>query len=73
MSQPGTNYSVAVNSTVKSILTDDDGNILFAYGTLPSGTAGYAIGCLFIVTSSGIAYSNTGTATSCSFVKVSST
>jgi len=71
--QPGTNLGVQVSTTVTNVLTDTAGNIMLAYGTLPSGVAGYSVGGLFIVTSTGILYSNTGTTASCSFVKVSGT
>jgi hypothetical protein len=71
MAQPGTSFSTPLNSTVDVQLTDKNGNIMLAYGTAPSATAGYAVGCMFIVTSSGKVFSNTGTVASCTFTAVS--
>lgn len=64
---PGTNFFTPQTSTVDVALTDTIGNAILAKGTVPSSLPGYAVGCLFIETSSGKAYQNTGTTTSCSF------
>jgi len=61
----------AGNATARAIFTIEDG-IMLAYGTtVPSdGTAGYALGCLFIHTDGGVGtmlYCNEGTAGSCDF------
>lgn len=61
-----------VTSGVRVLLKDNDDKILLATGTtVPSGTAGYAKGCLFIDTdvvagSQGL-YENVGTTTVCNF------
>ena len=61
----GTNFFEAKTSTVKVALTDASGNAVLAYGsTAPTSLAGYAIGCLFVLTSNGANYTNTGTAAS---------
>jgi hypothetical protein len=35
---------------------------------IPSGTAGYSVGCLLLDSQAGVIYSNQGSVTSCSFV-----
>lgn len=56
------------DTTVKILEKDDNGKIARATcTTVPSATAGYAIGCLLIDTATGQIYVNTGSATSCSF------
>lgn len=66
----GTNFSAPLTSTVKVQITNDSGNAMLAYGTKPSSTAGYAAGCIFIDTTSGMVYANTGSTTSCTFTKI---
>lgn len=67
---PGTNFFTTLNSTVKVALTDDNGNAILvkcATGDIPSASAGYAVGCELIDTTTGIRYTNTGSTSSCSF------
>lgn len=56
---------------VTVLAKDSSDNILIAKVTtgaqIPSAVAGYAYGCLLIVADSGLIYSNTGGATSCTF------
>lgn len=72
MAKNGTNffeYGLAVNPA----LTDEFGNIILVKGTvanLPSGAAGYAVGCEYIATDTGNHYYNEGTTSSCSFTIV---
>ena len=64
-------FSPTTSAPVKIALTDDAGNALLVKSTvanIPSAVAGYAVGCLLIATDTGALYSNTGTATSASFV-----
>ena len=61
------------DSGVTVLAIDSDSNVVFckaALGNIPSGKAGYAIGCLLMNTTDGKLYSNSSV-TSCSFVKVS--
>ena len=54
-------------------LTDESNNAILvkcATGSIPSGNAGYAIGCELIDTTTGLLYTNTGTAASCTFTAV---
>jgi hypothetical protein len=55
--------------TAYPILNDYAGNIILAYGpTVPSSVAGYAVGCIWINTSSSVAIKiNVGTTSSCNF------
>ena len=68
-----------VNATTSIAIsqTNAAGNALFGVvlvaASTPSTLAGYAIGCILIDGVTGIPWSNTGTAASCTFVKVSST
>lgn len=56
------------DTTVKIAEKDSAGKITRATcTTVPSATAGYAVGCLLINTSTGQLYVNTGSATSCTF------
>lgn len=67
----GTNFFTDKTSAIQVALTDGDDNAVFvkcAAGSIPSGTAGYAVGCMLIATDTGAWYSNTGSVTSCSFV-----
>lgn len=75
MSTNGTNFftNSSVVTGVKVGLADVNGNAILCTGTSPSAIAGFAIGCLLIDTTTGIPWVNTGTAASCTFVKVSST
>jgi hypothetical protein len=61
------------SSGVTVLAMDSDSHVVLckaALGDIPSGKAGYAIGCLLMNTTDGKLYSNSS-ATSCSFVKVS--
>ena len=52
-------------------LTDDSGNAIVAKGTtanIPSAVSGYATGCKFIATDSGVEYINYGSSSSCTFI-----
>lgn len=74
MSKPGTNlFAPEETSTgVKVALTDESGNAILvkcATGDIPSGVAGYAVGCLLINTTSGVLYYN-NSVTSCTFATV---
>ena len=64
-------YPGTLNSDgVEVAFTDENKNAVFckvAAGSIPSGTAGYAIGCILVATDTGAAYTNTGSATSCTF------
>jgi len=72
---PGTNFASAKNSTVNAYFTDAADNIVWGIvaGTTPTAVAGYAIGCILVSSTTGIPWSNTGTAASCTFVKTSGT
>ena len=72
---PGTNFAAAKNSTVNVYFTDGSDNAVFGLvnGTTPTAVAGYAVGCILVSTTTGIPWSNTGTAASCTFVKTSAT
>lgn len=75
MSTNGTNLFTqsSISTNVKVGLADVNGNAVLCTGTTPTAVAGYAVGCILIDTTTGISWSNTGTAASCTFVKVSST
>lgn len=75
MSTNGTNpfTQSSISTSVKVGLADANGNAVLCTGTTPTAVAGYAIGCILIDTATGISWSNTGTAASCTFVKVSAT
>lgn len=66
---------VDIQDATGTVLSLPGVGILFAYGTtVPSSAAGYAVGCYFAhIDGSGdtSAYVNTGTATSCTFTKIS--
>lgn len=65
----GTNF-FPDDGTIKVGLTDSDGNAILIECTvanIPSGVAGYAVGCELVATDSGAHYYNTGSATSCTF------
>ncbi|MEM5785005.1 MAG: hypothetical protein QW469_00500 [Candidatus Aenigmatarchaeota archaeon] len=64
----GTNFFTPKSSTIEVALTDNDGNAILAKGSsVPSAVSGYAKGCIFINTTTGKIYQNTGTNSSCSF------
>lgn len=68
----GTNFGV-LNGSVYVEFTDISGNatrVRCATGDIPSAATGYAVGCLLTDTTTGLQYTNTGSATSCSFVEV---
>jgi hypothetical protein len=64
------------SETVNVILRDEEGNVLWAFGTTvpTAGTAGYAKGCLFVKTNAGAGtkglYENQGTVSACDFVLI---
>lgn len=69
---PGTNLFAPeqVTTGVKVALADEFGFgfiVKCATGNIPSGVAGYAVGCILVDTTSGTPYKNTGTTTSCTF------
>ena len=76
MPKPGTSLCAPeFASGVAYILNDAAGDALIvkcATGDIPTGVAGYAVGCLLINTSSGVLYINTGAGTklSCAFAAV---
>ncbi|MCR4293631.1 MAG: hypothetical protein NUV76_12230 [Candidatus Kuenenia sp.] len=53
--------------TLTKAIRDSSGNYLLAYGTSTPTGAGYAIGCIFVNTSTGKTYQNEGTAAAASF------
>lgn len=61
--------------SVTVLMENQYNQVLFATSAdLPhDGDVGFAAGCIFIVTGSGIAYSNVGSATSANFDKISGT
>ena len=68
----GTNYFTPITSAIDVALTDEHGNATLAKcptASIPSATAGYAIGCILIDTTTGQLHYNTGTASSCTFNK----
>ena len=70
----GTNYFSPEVANIKIALTDENDNATLVKCTtanIPSGTAGYAIGCILENTTTGNTFKNTGSATSCSFEDVS--
>lgn len=72
MLNPGTNlYDPTTGNHIA--LTDEIGNVTlckYATANIPSGVKGYAVGCKLVDTTTGLSYSNTGTATSCAFTPV---
>ncbi len=59
------------DATVKVRAFDENGKYLIVSGTtVPSATAGYSIGCLYIKTDNGAQYRNTGTTASCTFTLI---
>ena len=69
----GTGLFAPLNSTVSIALTDESNNafkVKCTTANIPSGVAGYAIGCELTATDTGILYTNVGTATVCSFAAV---
>ena len=72
---PGTNFFTKYNTTVDIALIDLEGNaslIRCTAANLPSAIANYAIGCIAYATDTGVLYTNTGTASSCTFTAVDS-
>ena len=72
---PGTNLFAPelVNGGVKVALTDENGDAFLvkcATGSIPSGAAGYAVGCILVDTTTGTPYKNTGTTASCTFAAI---
>ena len=62
-----------VYGAVTVYFNDRAGNILFctaATGDIPSASAGYAVGCLLIDSTTGTHYYNSGSITSCTFSAV---
>lgn len=69
----GTNLDVKTGN-VNVSLTNSDGNatrVSCTTSNIPSGAAGYAVGCTLQNSTTGILYTNLGTTTSCTFTKVS--
>ena len=69
---PGTNLYAPKTSAIDVDLTDVSGNAVrakCATASIPSATAGYAIGCDLMDTTTGLHYYNTGTAASCTFTR----
>jgi hypothetical protein len=68
-------FSGSVNSDGVTVLAKNSSdNVIFCSCTtalIPSLTAGYAIGCILINTTSGWIHSNTGTAALCMFQSLS--
>lgn len=70
---PGTNFYTPKNTTVNVAFTDNSDNataIECTTANLPSGVAGYAVGCVARATDTGLLYTNTGSTTSCTFTAV---
>lgn len=68
----GINYWTKITGNVEGFSFDISGNTTKARcptGEIPSASAGYAIGCLLVDTTTGELYTNIGTAASCSFAK----
>ncbi len=71
----GSNFFAAKSATVDVALTDATNNAILVKattGNIPSAVAGYAIGCVLINTTTGGTYTNTGTASSCTFTQLDS-
>ena len=71
----GTGFFGPSGATVMAAILDESNNVVLAKGTvanIPSAVAGYAVGCEYIATDTGILYTNTGSITSCTFTKVGS-
>ncbi len=74
MPQGGTNFGDK-QSPVEHFLTNTAGNWILVRSlaaNIPSGAAGYSVGCLLESADTGVTYSNTGTITSCTFTASSS-
>lgn len=73
MAKPGTSLvAPEFSSGVQYMLIDEKGDALLvkcATGDIPSGVAGFAVGCLLINTTSGVLYYN-NSVTSCTFAAV---
>jgi len=70
-----TNFYTPDGASVQIALGDYQSNatlIKCTAANLPSAIAGFAIGCIAMATDTGILYSNTGTAASCTFTAVNS-
>lgn len=61
----------SVNADGVTVLAKDSSdNVILcscATGSIPSGTAGYALGCILINTTTGVLHSNAGTTAACGF------
>lgn len=72
--QIGTNLFTSPAPAVNVALTNEFGHIYLAKGTAANipvdGTAGYAPGCYFNATDTGIHYANLGSSSSCQFASV---
>lgn len=71
----GTGLFSPTTALVKVALTDNSNNAMLASAAtanIPASVAGYAIGCILIATDTGLPYSNTGTAASCTFTLINS-
>ena len=67
----GSSFGANINSTNEVHFKNNNGNYIFVTcagtPTIPSSTAGYAVGCLLIDTTNGDLYHNSGTTASCTF------
>lgn len=71
---PGTNYFQSSSPSVNVALTDEAGYFFKVKGTvanLPTGS-GYAVGCEYTATDTGVLYTNVGTTSAASFVPAGS-
>lgn len=73
MNAPGTNLFVPIASGVLVSLTDESGNAILVKGTaasLPSAAAGYAVGCTYVATDTGLILTNVGTVAASNFIAI---
>lgn len=67
----GTGLFAPSGAAVMIALHDESNNAILAKGTvsnIPSAVSGYAKGCQYIATDTGVSYTNVGTSASCLFV-----
>lgn len=75
----GTSFSdesIRNGGTIDTYFTNPAGQAVLircSTANTPSAKSGFAVGCLLMDTTTGILYCNTGTTSSCSFVKISGT
>lgn len=66
----GTNMAVPITTGIEGFFTNNAGDWILVRSTtsgIPSGTAGYAIGCTLQNATTGSLFINQGSATSCTF------